>query len=129
MDNSPSHLNDVRVENMLGQVLRAGVLIAASVVFSGGVLYLIQYGRTVTDKQVFQSEPAEFRSVSGVIHDALTLDSRGIIQLGLLLLIATPIARVIFSVIAFAIQGDRAYVVFASIVLAVLLFSLSGGHL
>ncbi len=48
------------------------------------------------------------------------------IQLGLLLLIATPIARVAFSVVGFAIERDRMYVVFTLIVLAILLYSLLG---
>jgi uncharacterized membrane protein len=52
-----------------------------------------------------------------------------LIQLGLLLLIATPVARVAFSVAAFAMQRDRLYVVVALIVLAVLMYSLTGGHL
>jgi uncharacterized membrane protein len=51
---------------------------------------------------------------------------RGLIQLGLLFLIATPIARVAFSIVGFAIERDRMYVVFTLIVLAILLYSLLG---
>jgi uncharacterized membrane protein len=51
-----------------------------------------------------------------------------LIQLGLLLLIATPVARVAFSVAVFAMQRDRLYVVVALIVLAVLMYSLTGGR-
>lgn len=61
--------------------------------------------------------------------DALSFRSRGVIQLGLLLLIATPVARVVFSVFAFALQQDRTYVIVTLIVLAVLIYSLAGGHL
>jgi uncharacterized membrane protein len=50
-------------------------------------------------------------------------------QLGLLLLIATPIARVMFSAVAFAMERDRMYVGFTLIVLAVLLYSLFGSFL
>jgi uncharacterized membrane protein len=64
----------------------------------------------------------------GIVKDALTFQGRGLIQLGLLLLIATPIARVAFSVAAFALQRDRLYVVVTLIVLAVLIYSLTGGH-
>jgi uncharacterized membrane protein len=63
------------------------------------------------------------------VNDALAFRGRGLIQLGLLLLIATPLARVAFSVVAFALEGDRLYVVVALIVLAVLVCSLAGGHL
>jgi uncharacterized membrane protein len=54
----------------------------------------------------------------------LALRGRGIIQLGLVLLIATPVARVAFLIYAFARQGDRLYAVIASIVLALLVYGL-----
>jgi uncharacterized membrane protein len=121
-----SRLTDVQVEQFLGSLLRAGVILSSIVVLAGGVLYLRQFGQTTTDKNIFQSEPAELRSVSGIVRDAMAIDGRGVIQFGLLLLVATPVARVFFSVIAFAIEGDRRYVLIALIVLSILLFSLSG---
>ena len=48
--------------------------------------------------------------------------------MGLLLLIATPVARVAFSVAAFAEQRDRLYVVVTSIVLLLLIYSLLYSH-
>ena len=63
------------------------------------------------------------------MKEVLAFRGRGLIQFGLLLLIATPVARVAFSVAAFAIQRDRLYVVVTLIVLAILTYSLAGGHL
>jgi uncharacterized membrane protein len=78
---------------------------------------------------VFHGEPADLRSVSGIVSAALSHQhGRGIIQLGLLFLIATPVARVIFSVFASAVQRDWLYVVVTLIVLAALVFSLTGGQ-
>lgn len=120
---------DQRVDAIIGTLLRVGVIIAATVVLSGGALYLVQHGSTVPDYRVFRGEPAYLRGVSGILKEARALDGRGVIQLGLLLLLATPIARVTFSVVAFVFQRDRTYVVVTLIVLAVLLYSLgSGGH-
>ncbi len=65
----------------------------------------------------------------GIVHFAFSGNPLAIMQLGLLLLIATPIARVVFSVLAFAREGDRMYVAFTLIVLAVLLYSLFGSFL
>ena len=65
----------------------------------------------------------------GVWGDAFFGDGLGIMQLGLLLLIATPVARVAFSLFAFAIQRDRLYVVVTLAVLGVLAFSMTGGGL
>jgi uncharacterized membrane protein len=76
---------------------------------------------------VFAGQPAELRSVRSVVAGALALRGQWVIQLGLLVLIATPIARVAFALLAFARQRDGIYVAVSALVLAVLLFSLFGG--
>jgi uncharacterized membrane protein len=53
------------------------------------------------------------------------LQGDGVIQFGLLVLIATPIVRVILAVAAFAIERDGLYVVIGLIVLAILTYSLT----
>ena len=123
------HWTDQYVEELIGNLLRVGVTLAAAVVLFGGAVYLVRHGLAATHYHVFVGEPADLRSVSGIVRDALAFRGRGLIQLGLLLLIATPVARVAFSVAAFAMQRDRLYVAVALIVLAVLIYSLTGGHL
>ncbi len=120
---------DQRVETIVANLLRAGVWLAASVVALGGIIFLVRHGREMPQYARFVGEPSEYCTVSGIIRGAATFHGRNIIQLGLLLLIATPVARVAFSVVAFALERDRLYVVITLIVLAVLLFSLAGGHL
>ena len=120
---------DQRIEIVLAHLLRAGVLAAALVVIAGAVLYLDAHARDRVDYHTFHAQPEQLRSVHGVVNAAVEGEAAGILQLGLLLLIATPIARVIFSVFAFALEGDRMYVAFTLIVLAVLLYSLFGSFL
>jgi uncharacterized membrane protein len=122
-------LSDRRLEAIIGNLLRAGVVIAAAVTSIGGVIYLAHSGETLAHYRVFQGEPADLRQVKGVLSDASSGDGPGIIQLGLLLLIATPVARVAVSLAAFAVQRDRLYVVVTLVVLGVLTFSLAGGQL
>jgi len=117
---------DQRIENVLGNLLRAGVLLSALVVSIGGAIYLIRRGHEPVDFRVFRGEPADLRSIGGIIRDALELRGQGIIQLGLLLLIATPVARVAFSIFGFAEERDGMYVAFTLIVFSVLLYSLFG---
>lgn len=117
---------DKKIEDILGNLLRAGVAFSAAVVFLGAVIYLAKHGRSPADYRVFEGEPSELRSVPGIVRGALDLSGRGIIQLGLLLLIATPVARVILSIWGFAEERDRMYVAFTVIVLAILIFSLVG---
>jgi uncharacterized membrane protein len=117
------------VEELIGTLLRVGVTLAAAVVLFGGTVYLVRHGLATPQFHVFKGEPSDLRTMSGIVKDALAFRGRGMIQLGLLLLIATPLARVAFSVAAFALEGDRLYVVVALIVLAVLVCSLAGGRL
>ena len=118
--------DDHRIEVILGDLLRSGVVLAAAVVLWGACIYLSRHAHEPTDYRVFRGEPSDFRTISGVIQSVISGRGRGLIQLGLLLLIATPIARVAFSIVGFALERDRMYVVFTLIVLAILLYSLLG---
>ncbi len=124
MPRDTREIEDVKLEQLLGFLLRAGVLLAAAVVLGGGIAYLVRYGMDPAEHQVFHGEPGELRSPAAIVAFAWNGHSRGVIQLGLLLLIATPVMRVVFSVIGFARERDTQYVVFTLIVLAILLWSL-----
>jgi len=117
---------DHKFEQMIGHILRAGVISAAVVVFAGGILYLRDYAFLQPQYHVFNRGAAYSRSLSGIVANAWHLNSYGIIQVGLLLLIATPIIRVLFSVIVFALEKDAVYVAVTIVVLAVLAYSLFG---
>jgi uncharacterized membrane protein len=119
---------DDAMEQLIGNLLRYGVLLAAAVVLLGGLLYLVQHGSGQPAYHAFQGEPTALRNLHDVVLGAVALQSRSLIQLGLLLLIATPVARVALSLIAFAVQGDKMYVVITAIVLAVLGYSLVFGR-
>ena len=116
-----------RLELVIGTLLRTGVIVAASVATLGGIVYLARHGTEPAFYGVFRGEPQDLRSVHGVVHDALAGSGRAVIQLGLLLLIATPIARVAFTLFAFARMHDLRYVVITAVVLALLTYSLIGG--
>lgn len=120
--------DDSRIEAVLSNLLRAGVMLAASVIAFGGILYLVQRGMSAPEYRAFHREPVELRTISGILQDAGSFHARGIIQLGLLLLIATPVARVAFSVYAFARERDFQYVLITLIVLGLLFYSLFGNH-
>ena len=120
---------DQVVEEWVGNLLRAGVTLAAAVVLVGGCVYLVRHGQELPHYKQFVGTAKELRSVSGILENVLAFQGRGIIQLGLLLLIATPVARVAFSVGAFVMQRDRLYVVVTLLVLAILTYSLAGRHL
>ena len=99
---------DRRVELIIGNLLRTGVGLAATVVMVGAAVYLAGHGRSPANYTSFQGEPAGLSTIGGILRAAVALNGPGIIQLGLLLLIATPVARVAFAVIGFAREGDLA---------------------
>lgn len=123
--NGESTRTDRRIDELMGLLLRSGVILAACIVLVGGVIYLARHPRP-SDYRVFQGEPENLRTISGIFAEAMAFHGRGLIQLGLLVLIATPISRVTFSVLAFLYQRDSKYVVFTLIVLGLLLYSLLG---
>jgi uncharacterized membrane protein len=120
--------SDQRLEIIIGVLLQVGVLLAAAVVVLGGIIFLAHHGASIPSYHVFQGEPTDLSTVSGIFHDALAFEGRGIIQLGLLILIATPVARVVFSIVGFALERDTLYVYVTILVLVILIFSLAGGH-
>lgn len=117
---------EAELEQWIGGLLRWGVVIAAAVAGCGAVLFIAHHGSMPADFRTFHRVPPGLDSVHGVAAGARALDSLAIVQLGLLLLIATPIARVAMSLVGFALQHDRTYVAITAIVLALLLYSLLG---
>ncbi len=117
-------MTDQRLETLIGNLLRAGVLLAAAIVLGGGVLFLLQHGADKAAYHTFAAGGSDTRTLAGIFHSASRLQSEGLIQLGLLLLIATPVARVVLAVAGFALERDRMYVVISTLVLAILVFSL-----
>lgn len=118
--------SDEHVELFIGNLLRWGVILAAGVTLIGGAMFLVLHGGTIADYHAFHGQPGGLKSVSDVARNAYRLQPTAVIQLGLLLLIATPIARVALSLLAFVKQHDRTYIVVTAIVLALLLYSLTG---
>ena len=119
-------VKDADVQQAVGNLLRFGVLLAAAVVLVGGVLFLRHHGTAVPDYHTFRGEPPDLRGFGGIVRDAFGATGRGLIQLGVLLLVATPVARVALTAIAFGLERDRTYVLIALLVLSLLLKSLAG---
>jgi uncharacterized membrane protein len=117
-------MDDRRLEIIIAQLLRAGVLLAAATVCAGGVLYLVQHHADSTNYHAFAAGAANTRSLSGIVVAAAHGQSEAIIELGLLLLILTPIARVAIALVGFLLERDRLYAAVSLIVLLILAISL-----
>ncbi|HYW41404.1 MAG TPA: DUF1634 domain-containing protein [Bryobacteraceae bacterium] len=111
-------MTDQRLETIIGNLLRYGVVLAGAVVLAGGVWYLAANGSAPVSYRHFSVQPRTVHSLEILPHP------QAVILLGLLLLIATPVARVAFSLLGFALERDGVYVALTSLVLAVLLYSI-----
>ncbi|MBN3927196.1 DUF1634 domain-containing protein [Nostoc sp. NMS4] len=127
--------SEQQLEYLLSNLMKYGVLIASAVVLLGGILYLIHHGSEPAGYHFFRGEPSEFRSPVGIVKAVLSgsdayggLRLRSIIQLGLLLLVATPILRVFISLLTFLLQREFIYVIITLLVMASLTYSLIGAY-
>jgi uncharacterized membrane protein len=118
---------DQDLDLSVAAMLRFGVTLAAVVVFAGGMLYLRHPWTPIPNYSHFRPAGRSLSTISGIFDGLIHLHPQSIIQFGLLLLIATPVARVVLCVIGFARQRDRLYVLVSSVVLIVLIYSLSKG--
>jgi uncharacterized membrane protein len=130
----PSREADQRLELAIATLLRTGVVLAAALVALGGVLVLRHPGAPVPSYTQFHnpgtlpSGAHALTSISGVFRHLADPSGASIIELGLLVLIATPIARVIFAFVGFARERDYLYVVISVLVLGILIVSLLHGR-
>jgi uncharacterized membrane protein len=119
---------DQLLEIAMGRMLRIGVSLSAFVVLVGGTLYLREFHAPMPDYSQFHSSRAPYRSVIVILASLTHLQSKSLIDFGILLLIATPIGRVLFGVIGFSMEKDRMYAAVSAIILAILLASLFTGR-
>jgi len=115
--------DDERMDRIISVLLRTGVILSSIVVLIGGIWYLVQSGRLAPDYQTFRGEPANLNGFHGIVKGLFSWHGRNWIQFGLVMLVATPVARVAFCVFGFIKEKDGTYVILTLIVLSVLMFS------
>lgn len=86
-------MTDRVIEEDVRVLLKAGVLISGVTTLTGGILFLIRHGGDPVSYEIFHSQPRIDRIIPEILAGAWKLRARSIIQLGILLLIATPVGR------------------------------------
>lgn len=123
-------IKDKDISQIIGYILRYGVYLSLSIALVGGIVYLFRHGNEIN---LFQHKA--FVEKDENIAELLKNTFKGIVQghgyyiieLGILLLIATPLSRVIFSLFAFKLEGDNLYVLITFIVLLIIIISIITG--
>jgi len=117
--------NDKDLQIILGTLLRVGVVASMTIVLLGGIVYIVFNPTNHVNYANFHPHSAKYSSIGAVFSGLLNMDGAAIIQFGILLLIFTPVLRVVFSVFGFLIERDYLYASIGLFVLSVILFSLS----
>ncbi|MBS0197828.1 MAG: DUF1634 domain-containing protein [Planctomycetes bacterium] len=115
-----------KLEAMLSRVLSLGVYAAAGMAVLGGVVYLVQHGGETVSYTRFDGEPGGLTNPAAIVSGALGGDGRAMVQASVLILIATPIIRVLASLVLFMVTRDRLYVAVTLLVLVLLCLGLWG---
>ena len=110
-------------------LLIGGVALSAAIVAAGLLVLLITdqtgYHNVFSPSLVTRPDTADFPTApGGILRGALEGRAFALIELGLLVLIATPVLRVAASVLVFLHAGDRLYATVTTLVLALLLVSI-----
>ncbi len=121
------NITDKDIQSLVGNLLRAGVYISMGIVILGGIIYLLDHANEKIDYATFDIHKVSLRTVEAIFANVLTFKGAAVVQFGLLMLIFTPIARVLMAVISFFLEKDYLYVLIGLIVLAIIMASLSGG--
>ncbi|MBB6110842.1 DUF1634 domain-containing protein [Mucilaginibacter lappiensis] len=119
---------DTDMQAVIGWILRLGVLLSMSIIFIGGIIYLYRHGHVTADYHTFKGVPDFVHNTRGILNGIITFRGRAIIQAGIILLIATPIIRVIFSAIGFILEKDYLYIGITVLVLLIIMASMLSGH-
>jgi uncharacterized membrane protein len=117
-------MQDDDLEYAMGNLLRLGVEISSVIVFIGGIIFLYKHGTHLPEYHIFKGNVSMFNSLPKIFIGLKSFKGQAIIQLGIIVLRLTPIARIIFSFIGFLFEKDLLYMLLTSIVLAIISFSL-----
>ena len=115
------------VDTAISRLLRTGVVLSITIICIGVLLTFIHHPQFIRSKTALgdltSADAVYPHHVKEVLRQIRKERGQAIVMLGLLMLIATPVARVGFSIVAFAMERDRLYTIVTIVVMAFLVFS------
>ena len=120
------------VDIAISVLLRTGVLLSVGIIIVGTVITFVHHPEYVSSPPalgILTAPSSRFlNTISGVVAGVRRGSGQAIVMAGLLLLIATPVARVALSIVVFIIERDRLYAVMTTVVLLILLIAFALGR-
>lgn len=123
MNGAPDRFGDEKMERTMGLLLRVGVVLAATVVIAGGAMYLAEHPGAHVSYRGFVGHPISARHPAELAGG----NALAVLDVGILLLVAVPICRVGFALVAFAVKRDWLYTAVSALILAVLVWGMLRG--
>jgi uncharacterized membrane protein len=120
---SEGHGADAALTRAVGLVLQWGVILAAVITAVGGVVFLRAHGADVPQFSEFRGSTGWWTSLGTILRAAASGDGSALIETGLLVLIATPVARVVMLLLGFTRERNWTYVMLSLLVLGALSIS------
>jgi len=126
---SQQPFTDKKLQIIVGNLLRYGVLLALITGATGGVLYLMHHGQ----EQVHYTEFIESDKSIGQLFNEMIAglkngSARSVIFLGVIILFLTPPLRLVLSLFSFLLEKDYLYMVITLIVIIILGVSVTLGY-
>lgn len=115
------HFTDLDLNRSVGNLLRLGVILSVVTSLFGFVKLFLEGFKMPKDYSSLEiPEGTIWQSFwTSLLH----FEGVAIINLGILLLILTPLTRIIFALVGYIKEKDHTYVVVSIIVLAIMLIS------
>jgi len=114
------------IEIKIALVLASGVVISCLVVAFGAVLFLMHHGQDQMHFHVFKGEPLYLSNLPLLLRALTEGKAIAIVQTGLLILIVTPLVRVLLTFLMFVRLKDAKFACISLLVSLILLVALFG---
>lgn len=119
---------DVDLNRSVGNLLRLGVILSVITSLIGFVKLFIEGFQMPRKYKLLDMGTSSEKVWSHFWETLCKGEGMAIIQLGILMLIFTPLMRIIFALIGYLKEKDYVYVIISSIVLAIMAISFFTGY-
>ncbi len=122
------HFTDVDLNRSVGNLLRLGVILSVITSLVGFVKLFTEGFKMPRKYKLLDMGTSSEKVWSHFWETLCKGEGMAIIQLGILMLIFTPLMRIIFALIGYLKEKDYVYVIISSIVLAIMAISFFTGY-
>lgn len=122
------NFTDVDLNRSVGNLLRLGVILSVAISIIGFVKLFLEGFKMPKNYSLLETGSSSEKLWGQFWESLCKGEGMAIIQLGILVLIFTPLMRIVFALIGYLKEKDYIYVIISSIVLAIMAISFFTGY-